>query len=80
MTGISFLPEMTHHGRNLTYYADMGAGDSDPTWQASASVSYRFDKVDAVLGYRYLDYEFDDSGFIDNLNIGGPSAGVKFRF
>ncbi|MBW1671251.1 MAG: hypothetical protein JRJ43_02045 [Deltaproteobacteria bacterium] len=59
------------------------AGDilSDLTWQASASISYRFDKFDTVLGYRYLDYEFDgDAELIDNLNISGPFAGVKFRF
>ena len=65
----------------LNYYADVGTGESDLTWQASASISYRFDKFDTVLGYRYLDYEFDDDAeLIDNLNISGPFAGVKFRF
>jgi hypothetical protein len=66
--------------RYLTYYADVGAGDSDLTWQARAAISYRFDKVDAVVGYRYLDYDFDDSQVFDDLNLGGPFAGVKFRF
>lgn len=64
----------------LNYYADVGTGDSDLTWQAVAAVNYRFRRVDAAFGYRYLDYEFDDSDVIDNLNMGGPFAGIKFRF
>jgi hypothetical protein len=65
----------------LTYYADVGTGDSDLTWQALAAVSYRFQKVDAVVGYRYLDWDFDDDNeAFDDLNISGPFAGVKFGF
>jgi hypothetical protein len=66
----------------LTYYADVGTGQSDLTWQALASLSYRFKHVDAVAGYRYLDYEFDTDNveFLDSLDISGPYAGVKFWF
>ena len=64
----------------LTYYADVGTGDSDLTWQALAALNYRFSKFDAVLGYRYLDWDFDDNDTFDDLNISGPFAGVKFKF
>jgi hypothetical protein len=66
----------------LTYYADVGTGQSDLTWQALASLSYRFKHVDAAVGYRYLDYEFDNDNveFLDSLDISGPYAGVKFWF
>lgn len=64
----------------LTYYGDVGTGESDLTWQALAGVNYRFEKVDAVLGYRYLDWRFRDNEVFDDLNISGPFAGVKFRF
>ena len=65
----------------LTYYADVGTGDSDLTWQTLAAISYRFEKLDAVLGYRYLEYDFDDDNDVfDDLNLGGPFAGVKVRF
>lgn len=64
----------------LTYYLDAGAGDSDLTWQALGGLNYRFEKMDAFFGYRYLDWEFDDDDTFDNLNISGPYAGVKFRF
>lgn len=64
----------------LTYYADIGTGESDLTWQALAAVNYRFRKVDAVLGYRYLKWDFDDRNLLDNLNLHGPFAGVKVLF
>lgn len=64
----------------LTYYADIGTGESDLTWQALAAVNYRFGRADAVLGYRYLKWDFDDTNVLDNLNLSGPFAGVKFLF
>lgn len=64
----------------LSGYADIGSGDSELTWQAQGAAGYRFGKFDAVLGYRYLDYEFDDPEIIDNMNIGGPYAGFRYHF
>lgn len=64
----------------ITYYADVGTGDSETTWQAKADFNYRFEKVHAVFGYRYLDWNFDDNDTFDDLNISGPYAGVKFKF
>ncbi|MGB5571259.1 MAG: hypothetical protein WBM81_18360, partial [Sedimenticolaceae bacterium] len=61
------------------YHADIGAGDSDLTWQALAGLNYRFDKVDATFGYRYLKWELNDDTF-DDLDISGPYAGVRFGF
>ncbi len=43
------------------YYLDVETGDSDLTWQACAGVGYSFKKLDALLGYRYMDWEFDDN-------------------
>lgn len=64
----------------LTYYADVGAGQSDLTWQALASVNYRFDAVDLAIGYRYTEWQFRDFGSFQRLDVGGPFAGVRFRF
>jgi hypothetical protein len=66
----------------LTYYADVGAGNSKMTWQALAAINYRFQRFDAVVGYRYLDWDFDDGDMLnfDDLNLSGPFAGVKFLF
>ena len=64
----------------LTYYADIGAGDSDLTWQALVAANYRLKKVDLTLGYRYLDWNFDKFGPFHDLNLSGPFAGVKIPF
>ena len=63
----------------LTYYADVGAGDSDLTWQASAGINYRFQALDVTLGYQHLEWEFDDQ-LLDDLEMSGPALGVKFFF
>lgn len=64
----------------LIYYADVGTGGSDLTWQAKVGVNYRFSKVDASFGYRYLDWQFDGDDALDDLVVSGPYAGVRFRF
>lgn len=61
-------------------YFDIGWGKSQSTWQASAGIGYHFSKFDAVLKYRYLDYEFDDDIVASDLVIKGPQLGAVFRF
>jgi hypothetical protein len=63
----------------LPTYFDVGTGGSDFTWQASAGVGYHFRSFDAVLTYRYLDYEFDDLVASD-LVVKGPQLGAVFTF
>lgn len=64
----------------LTGYVDVGGGGSDLTWQALGGVGYKFSKVDVVLAYRYLAYEFDDKEVLDDLNLYGPFVGFKFTW
>lgn len=63
----------------LNYYADVGSGDSDLTWQASAAINYRFKSLDVALGYQHLEWEFDDQ-LLGDLEMSGPALGVKFFF
>jgi hypothetical protein len=64
----------------LPMYFDIGAGDSDFTWQAYAGVGYHFSSFDAVLMYRYLDFEFDNLAAASDLVIKGPLLGAVFKF
>ena len=64
----------------IPYYLDIGTGDSDFTWQASAGIGYRFSACDVVLIYRYLSWDFDNNPVLDNMDISGPLLGVKFMF
>jgi len=64
----------------LPYYADIGTGGSDLTWQLFAAIGYRFSWGDIRLGYRYLDYDLGDDKVMEDLAISGPVLGVGFRF
>ena len=64
----------------FTYYADVGTGQSELTWQALASVNYRFERVDVSLGYRYLAWQFDDFAGFDEMDVSGPLLGIRFTF
>jgi opacity protein-like surface antigen len=65
----------------LPYYADVGTGDTDLTWQAMAGVAYRINQtVDVGVTYRYLEWQFDDNALINDLNFSGPMLGARFRF
>ncbi len=76
LRGVTALNEKWY----LSYYGDIGAGDSDFTWQASLAANYRMKNADLVVGYRYMDFDLDNFGPIDDLNLGGPFVGVKFSF
>lgn len=64
----------------LTYYADIGTGQSDLTYQLFAGVNYRFNKWDAVVGYRYMNWDLGSGAALDDLTIKGPLVGARFRF
>lgn len=64
----------------VPYLLDIGAGDSDLTWQASASLAYRFGWGDAILTYRYMHYDKKNTPLIEDLDLYGPKLGVVFHF
>lgn len=65
-----------------TVLADAGgfSGD-DSTWQALASVGYRFNpRWSAQLGYRYMGVEKEIDGFDAEMDLYGPLIGVTAQF
>lgn len=64
----------------VDYYADVGTGESDLTWQAAAGFGYRLEKFDLAFGYRYIYWDLNDFDPFDNLDMYGPYVGAKFRF
>ena len=64
----------------VPYIFDIGAGDTDLTWQAQASIGYRFDWGDVLATYRYLHYEKDDHRLVEDFDLYGPKVGVVFHF
>jgi hypothetical protein len=64
----------------LPYHLDIGTGESNITWQAFGGVGYQFTHLDLIVAYRYLSWDFDDNLGLDDFNVDGPMAGIKFRF
>lgn len=64
----------------LSFYADVGAGDSKLTWQAWPGVGCRLENFDVVAGYRHLAWETDDGYTIEGMSFSGPTLGVVVRF
>ncbi len=64
----------------LPYYADIGTGGSDLSYQLFAAIGYRFGWGDVRLGYRHLSYEMDDDYIMQDITLSGPVLGVGFTF
>ncbi len=62
------------------YYGDIGTGDSDLTWQASAGFRYAFENFDVTLRYRHLHYNFGNNDLVDDMQVSGPQIGIRFEF
>ncbi len=61
-------------------YADIGAGDSELTWQAAAGLGYSFGWGDVVGAWRYLRYDLKSDQAVQDLSFNGPMIGVTFRW
>jgi len=66
---------------SIPYYADIGTGESDLTWQVFGGVGYRFASWGSVLGgWRYMAYDFKSGSKVQDLNLNGPMVGVAFNW
>ena len=65
---------------SVPYYADIGTGSSDLTWNMMAGFSYAFDWGDLMLVYRHLEYDQDATGLLQNFGFSGPAFGARFSF
>jgi len=64
----------------IPYMVDIGAGDSDLTWQANLSIAYKLSWGDIIGTYRYIHYEKDESLLVEDFDLYGPKIGVVFHF
>jgi hypothetical protein len=64
----------------VPFYADIGTGESDLTWQVAGGVGYAF-KWGEIFGmWRYLDYNFKSGKQLQDMNFNGPMLGLGFRW
>ena len=71
------------NGFGLRGAADIGgfgvAADLD--WQVVGALEYQYNQsVSLELGYRYLDVDYSDDGFVYDISMQGPIVGATFKF
>jgi hypothetical protein len=66
-------------GWSLPYRVDIGAGDSDLTWQVNAGVAYARGRAEVALTYRHMAWELG-AGALDDTSFSGPQASITWRF
>lgn len=64
----------------VPYYFDIGAGESDFTWQAFSGVGYSFGRSEVTVGYRHTEWDFGSSAQIDNIAFSGLGVRYAYRF
>jgi hypothetical protein len=62
----------------VPYYVDIGAGQSDLTWQAIVGVGWKPKWGEITLAYRHIEWDFDEGSALTDINFSGP--GVSFRY
>ncbi len=65
---------------SVPYYFDVGAGDSDRTWNAMVGLSREYGWGDLVIAYRHLDYDQDANDLLQGFSFSGPGIGASFSF
>jgi hypothetical protein len=64
----------------VPYYADIGTGESDFTWQGMGGIGYSFKWGDVVTAWRYLDYDMESGDKVESLDLNGPAISAVFRW
>jgi hypothetical protein len=64
----------------ISYYGDIGTGDSDFSWQVEAGIAFRASHwADIALTYRHLSWDIGGK-LVDDFSVRGPALGVVFRW
>jgi hypothetical protein len=68
-------------GWAATLYGDIGGANGDLTWQALATLDYRWsDRTTLSAGYRWLSFEREGGALRQDMGMGGPILGATLRF
>ena len=80
IVGVRGRLKLGEGGWFLSYYADMGAGSSALTAQALLGAGYAFKWGEFAATYRYVSYDMNDDGLLQDIRFAGPAFGATFRF
>ena len=64
----------------VPFYIDVGAGQSQLTWQTAVGVGYAFSWGELTGMWRYISYDMKSGTPVENLSFSGPMVGATFRW
>ena len=64
----------------IPYYADIGTGESNLTWQAFGGIGYQSGWAGVTLGYRAMAFDQGSTDLVNKLTMHGAFLAVNFTF
>lgn len=65
---------------SMPLYLDVGAGQSDLTWQAAAGIAYAFKWGEMSALWRHLEYDLKPGSASQSVSFSGPMLGATWRW
>ncbi len=80
LKGLTMLGDSKFFLSGFLIIGGFGAG-SDFIWDINANLGYRWGEIfSTTIGYRYLDVDYEDDGFLYDVAQHGPTLGLSWRF
>ncbi|MBV8913881.1 MAG: hypothetical protein JOZ05_12680 [Acetobacteraceae bacterium] len=64
----------------IPYYADIGAGGSNLTWQVATGIGYQSGRAGLSAQYRYMSFHEGSSSVVPKVSMSGPMIAVNLTF
>ena len=65
---------------SFSHVGGFGVG-SHLTWDTFGALGYQFnDSISAIAGYRHLEVDYENNGFVFDVELSGPVIGMTVRF
>ncbi|MBS0342688.1 MAG: hypothetical protein JSS56_19405 [Proteobacteria bacterium] len=65
---------------SMPFYVDVGAGQSQLTWQAGVGLSYAYSWGEITGMWRYVSYDMKSGSSVEDLRFSGPMIGATWRW
>jgi hypothetical protein len=78
--GVRGRINIAQSGIFIPYYLDLGAGNSNFTWQTFAGIGYQTGWAGVQLGWRYMSYDQGGSSMVQDMTMSGAYLAVNFSF
>jgi hypothetical protein len=80
IVGVRGRINIAETGIFVPYYLDIGAGDSNFTWQGFTGIGYQAGWAGVQLGWRHMSYDQGGNRLVQDMTMTGAYLAVNFSF